>query len=48
MFFSYEMMFNIQYYLENSYILPLQKEFHIRIELGEWRSLLKDSQNNEV
>lgn len=24
-FFSYEMMFNVQYYLENSYILPLQK-----------------------
>jgi len=32
-FFSYETMFNVQYCLENSYILPLQKEFHIRFEL---------------
>lgn len=32
-FFSYETMFNIEYCLENSYILPLRKEFHIRFEL---------------
>lgn len=32
-FFSYEMMFNVQYCLENSYILPLQEEFHIGFEL---------------
>lgn len=32
-FFSCETMFNVQYYLENSYILPLQKEFHIRFKL---------------
>lgn len=24
---------NVQYYLENSYILPLQAEFHIRFKL---------------
>lgn len=34
---------NVQYNLENYYILPLQKEFHIRFQL-ERGSLLKDSQ----